>query len=457
VSHHTQSHQTLPPQALSPQTVPRETLPHDVESERALLGALLIQPDRLADAADVLRAECFFRHAHQRIFATILALEQGRVPLDFLSLVDALQRERALDAIGGPAYLTRLTDGVPRGVQVRYHAERIRELWRTRELIRLAHALLTEAAEAVLTVDELCARTETRLFAVTQPLAAGEFLSPAALVARTTAHLQRIASGDAGVCSGFRLLDRLLGGFRAGEMIIVGGRPGDGKTSLALSIALHVAIESRLPVGIFSVEMSAEEIGMRLATALARLDAARVRDRRLSEAEQGALAAALARLASSPLYTDDTPLLTVPTMRSRARRLKAHHGLALLIVDYIQLLVHDMKAESRNAEVSRISRGLKVLARELQVPILVIAQLNRQVTARADKRPYLSDLRDSGALEQDADVVLLLFREEAHKASVRRGFTECIVAKARNAPTGTVPLTYLEHCTRFENYAGPIA
>jgi replicative DNA helicase len=428
--------------------------PHDLESEQAVLGAILVQPQRWHEAAAVLRAECFFRAAHQQIFAALAALDEARAPLDPLSLADELARARQLEAAGGIAYLTRLTDGVPRGVHVRYHAERVRDLWRKRQVIALAHALLDDAYDERRSADELSATAESGLIDLTRQVDTGDFLAAGALMAKTNAYLRRLASGESGVPSGFRLLDRLLGGFRAGEMVIVGGRPGDGKTSFALSIALHVAVERRLPVAIFSIEMSAEEVGMRLATALARVDASRVRDRRLSPTEHESLASAIARLEASPLFTDDSALITVAAMRARARRLKTTHGLALLIVDYVQLLVSERRTENRNAEVSVISRGLKILARDLQVPVIVLAQLNRQVMARPDKRPFLSDLRDSGALEQDADVVLFLFREELYHPEAPKGFAECIVAKARHAPTGTVPLTYLDHCTRFENHAG---
>jgi replicative DNA helicase len=441
---------------------PDRTLPHNLEAEKSVLGAILIQNEAFNHAAELIVSRDFFRDAHRRIFERMIALSERGDAIDFVTLKEELSRGGELDEIGGPAYIASLADGVPRSANVEYYAKIVKEKSTLRSLIHSATKILTEAYEAEQEPDLLLDEAERAIFAIAEDRIRAGFVPLRDLVQSSFATIEKLQQHKGlvtGVPTGFVDLDEMTAGLQPSDLILVAARPSMGKTSFVLNIAQHVGTSTDMTVGFFSLEMSKEQLFMRLLTSEARIDAHRFRTGYLNEKDYGRLSHALGTLAEARVFIDDSASISVLEMRAKARRLKAEHGLHLLIVDYIQLMQGRGRFESRQTELASISRSLKGLAKELNVPIIALSQLSRAPETRADHRPQLSDLRESGALEQDADLVMFIFREEQYRDAdgqpnqEAEGTAEIIIGKQRNGPVGTAKLAFIKEHTRFENLA----
>jgi len=424
-----------------------------------VLGAILIDNDAFNVAASVIDARAFFRDAHRRIFDRMVALSERSQPIDLVTLKDELERAGELDEVGGPAYVASLLDGVPRATNVEYYARIVKEKSILRQLIFSANKILTNAYEADQDADLILDEAESAIFSVADDRIKSGFIPMRDLVRDSFPKIEQLfehKSFITGISTGFADVDKMTRGFQRGDLIIVAARPSMGKTSLVLNIAQHVATANQV-AGFFSLEMSKEQLFMRMLASEARIDNYRLMSGQIGQKEYGNITHALETLSEAQLYIDDTAGAGVLEMRAKARRLQAERGLDLLAVDYIQLMTGRGRFENRTLELASISRSLKGLAKELNVPIVVLSQLSRAPEARSDKRPQLADLRESGALEQDADVVILIFREEMYKQSTEPaesdGIAELILAKQRNGPTGLIKLAFLRQQTRFANLA----
>ncbi|MGQ0733510.1 MAG: replicative DNA helicase [Acidobacteriota bacterium] len=440
-------------------SAPDRTLPHNLDAERSVLGAILIDNEAFNVAAAAITPRAFFRDAHRRIFDCMISLAERSQPIDLVTLKDELERAGDLDEVGGPAYVASLIDGVPRATNVEYYARIVKEKSTLRSLIFSANKILANAYEADQDADLVLDEAESAIFSVADDRIRAGFVPMRELVKASFPKIEQLFEHKSlitGVATGFTEIDKLTRGFQRGDLIIVAARPSMGKTSLVLNIAQHVATSSGI-VGFFSLEMSKEQLFMRLLASEARIDNYRLMSGQIGQREYGGITHALEVLSASHLYIDDTAGAGVLEMRAKARRLQAEHGLDLLAIDYIQLMTGRGRFENRTLELASISRSLKGLAKELNVPVVVLSQLSRAPEARSDRRPQLSDLRESGALEQDADVVILIFREEMYKQSNEPadsdGIAELILAKQRNGPTGMVKLAFLRQQTRFANLA----
>jgi replicative DNA helicase len=441
-------------------SAPDRTLPHNLEAEKSVLGAILIHNEAFDHAAELIDARDFFRDAHRRIFDKMVALSERGHAIDFVTLKEELGRAGELEEVGGPAYIASLADGVPRSANVEYYARIVKEKSTLRSLIHSANKILVEAYEAEQEPDLLLDEAERAIFAIAEDRIRAGFVPLRELVQGSFATIERLQQQKGavtGVPSGFEDLDEMTTGFQRGDLVILAARPSMGKTSLALNIAQHVGTKTDMTVGVFSLEMSKEQLFMRLLTAEARIDAHRFRTGHLSEKDYGRLSHALGALAEARVFIDDSAALGVLEMRAKARRLMASHKLDLLVVDYLQLMQGRGRFESRQQEVSSISRSLKGLAKELNIPVMALSQLSRAPEGRGDHTPQLSDLRESGALEQDADLVLFIYRPEVYDKDKTKpedeGVAEIIIGKQRNGPIGSVKLSFLSQYTRFESLA----
>lgn len=436
------------------------TLPHNLEAEKSVLGAILINNQAFNQAAEVIDSDDFFRDAHRRIFEKMVVLTDRSEPVDFVTLKDELTRSGELDEVGGPAYVSALTDGVPRSANVEFYARIVKEKSTLRRLIQSANEVLVRAYDAEEDADTLLDEAERSIFSIAEGRMRSGFVKLSDLVANGYEMLEALQNSRGlvtGVPSGFVELDEITSGFQKSDLVIIAARPAMGKTSFVLNIALNAAMEAGKTVGIFSLEMSKEQLFMRMLTSEARVDAHRFRGGFLGEQDYDKLTAAFARLHDAKVFVDDTASAGILEMRAKSRRLKLEHGLDMLIVDYLQLMQGRGKFDNRQQELASISRSLKILAKELEIPILALSQLSRATETRADHRPQLSDLRESGALEQDADIVMFIYREEMYKTGDDQprpeveGVAEIIVGKQRNGPVGSVNLAFLKQYTRFEN------
>jgi replicative DNA helicase len=437
------------------------TLPHNLEAEKCVLGAILIDNPSFNQAAEVIGSEDFFRDAHRRIFEKMIGLSERSQPIDPVTLKDELSRSGELDEVGGPAYVASLTDGVPRSANVEFYAKIVKEKATLRKLIQSANDVLARAYDAEEDPDNLLDEAERSIFQIAENRMRSGFVSLAQLVDggwKQLEKLQEHKGNVTGVPTGFVDLDEMTSGFQKTDLVIVAARPSMGKTSLVLNMALHCGIEAGRVAGVFSLEMSKEQLFMRMLTSEARVDAHKFRGGFLGEQDYSRLVSAFARLHDAKVFVDDSPAIGILEMRAKARRLKMEHGLDLLVIDYLQLMQGRGKFDNRQQELAAISRSLKILAKELEVPIIALSQLSRAPEGRSDHRPQLSDLRESGALEQDADVVMFIYREEMYPVDGQvppeaEGVAELIVGKQRNGPTGTVRLAFLKQYTRFENFS----
>jgi replicative DNA helicase len=435
------------------------TLPHNLEAERSVLGAILVHNDAFNLAAQFIDSGDFYRDAHRRIFDKMVALNERRDAIDFVTLKEELARSGELDDVGGPTYIASLADGVPRATNVEYYAKIVKEKATLRNLIYAANKILTNAYEADQESDLILDEAETAIFAVADDRLKAGFIAMRDLVKESFPKIEQLFEQKrliTGVPTGFVDIDEMTRGLQPGDLVIVAARPSMGKTSLVLNIAQYVATQPDHVVGFFSLEMSKEALFLRLLTAEAQVDGHRLMSGAIGGKDYGRISHALETLSAMKLHIDDTANVGVLEMRAKARRLQSEHGLSLLIVDYIQLMTGRGRFENRTLELAAISRSLKGLAKELNIPIVVLSQLSRAPEARSDHRPQLSDLRESGALEQDADVVVLIYRDDVYNKdpnSPDAGTAELILAKQRNGPTGTVRLAFLREQTRFANLA----
>ena len=430
-------------------------LPHNLEAEKCVLGAILIHNDAFNLAAELIDSRDFFRDAHRRVFDKMVRLSERGDAIDLVTLRDELGRSGDLEVVGGPAYITALVDGVPRSTNVEHYARIVKEKSTLRNLIYSANRILATAYEAEQDSDLLLDQAEKAIFDIAEDRIRSGFVPVRDLVQGsfdTIEKLQEHKGLVTGVATGFSDLDLLTSGLQPSDLLIVAGRPSMGKTSFMLNVAVHVGTKMDKTVGIFSLEMSREQLFLRMLTSQAEIDAQRFRGGFLSERDYGQLSHALGTLADARIFIDDSASLGVLEMRAKARRLMAEHGLHLLIVDYIQLMQGRGRFENRTQEVGAISRALKGLAKELAVPLVALSQLSRAPEARSDHRPQLADLRESGALEQDADVVMFIYRQDQYDPSPENeNIAEIIVGKQRNGPTGVVRLAFRKQITRFEN------
>jgi replicative DNA helicase len=432
-----------------------KNLPHSMDAERSVLGSILIENQAINRAQEILRESDFYRDTHRKIFKVMEILSERSTAIDEITLKEELSRLGDLESVGGPAYLASLADGVPSPSHIEYYARIVKEKAVLRGLISSASRILTDCYRAEEEVGEILDRAESSIFRIAQDSLSGGFL-PIRVIAdaslKVIEELTEKRSLLTGLATGYEKLDEYTAGLQKADLIVVAARPAMGKTTICLNIAQNAAVQDKKKVGIFSLEMSKEQLFLRMLCSLGRIDAHLLRTGRLSKDDWKKLTDAFARLSSSSLFIDDSAGISVLEMRAKARRLKSEHALDLLIVDYLQLIRGRASAENRTQEISDISRSLKELAKELQVPVIAISQLSRAPETRGgDRRPQLSDLRESGAIEQDADVVLFIYREEVYKPTdENRGRAELIIAKQRNGPIGMVPLAFLKHYTKFE-------
>jgi replicative DNA helicase len=432
--------------------------PHSIQAEESLLGAMLLSRDAIAAAVEVVSADDFYKPVHGHVYDAITALFGQGEPVDPVTVADQLRRAGLLDAVGGPAALVTLQAGTPAVGSAARYGRIVEEHAMLRRLIGVAGEIAELGYEPPDDVAMAVDRAESLVFDVAQRRVTDSMAPLRELLEQKLDHLEMLyerGESITGVPTGYTDLDERLAGLQPSNLVIVGARPSMGKTSFALGIAAHAALEAQTPVLFFSLEMSHLELTQRLLCAEARVDATRMRNGRLHESDWPKISHAVGRLAEAPMYIDDNPHLTVMEIRAKARRLKSRvGGLGLIIIDYLQLMTGRHNAENRQVEVSEMSRGLKILARELEVPVVALSQLSRNLEMRADKRPQLADLRESGSLEQDSDVVMFIYREELYNPETPdRGTAEIIVSKHRNGPTGAVQLAFLDHYTRFANMA----
>lgn len=420
-----------------------------------MLGGILVNPDRFFEVADELRATDFYRDAHQKIYRAFANLSEHGKAIDILTVRDRLQSQGLLEDIGGPAYLASVTDGVPVSTNVIEYARIVREDALLRGVIQVATRILTEAKKPSAEARSVLDQAEALIVALGQRSVHGDFIDADQLVSEQIPMLEQLLEtkrGITGVATGFPDFDELTRGFQPGALTLLAARPSMGKTAWALNVAYNASAAGKI-VGFFSIEMSRQELFMRLLASVGRIDGHRLQSGYVNQSEYLNISDAWARIAETGLHVDDSPMLTVLDIRGKARRLRARRGLDLIVLDYLQLMQLP-KAENRNVAVGEVSRALKLVARELEIPVLALSQLSRDVEKRTEKRPMLSDLRDSGALEQDADLVVFLHRPEVYKATAdNEGVAEVIIAKQRNGPPGTVTLHWDKTTTRFESRA----
>ncbi|MGB9768141.1 replicative DNA helicase [Dictyoglomus turgidum] len=434
--------------------------PHNEEAEQAVLGAMLLSRDAIAKVIEILNPDSFYYEHHGIIFRIIVELFEKGLPVDLVSVTEELRSRNLLERVGGSVYLASLLDVVPTAANVEYYANIVAEKALLRRLITAGTEIVSLGYRENENPELLVDKAEQLIFDIAQHHRFRTLVPLRDILAKSFKEIERIHQTGkpfTGIPTGFWDLDRKTGGFQPSDLIIVAARPGMGKTSFCLNIAQHVALEEHLPVAIFSLEMSSFQLALRLLGSEAQIDIHRLRTGQIREQEWPKLARAFGKLAEAPIFVDDTPDLNVIEMRARARRLKAEIGLSLIIVDYLQLIRLLDRDKSEHQQISEISRGLKSLARELEVPVIAISQLSRAVETRAERRPQLSDLRGSGGLEQDADVVIFIYREGYYKAQEAEidsdlpEEVEIIIAKQRNGPTGTVKLLFMKNSTSFKS------
>lgn len=434
--------------------------PHSVEAEQSLLGGLMLDRRAWDQVADQVSDEDFYRDDHKLIFQAIATLVENDKPCDGVTVGEQLNRTGKLDAAGGTGYLATLVQDTPSAANVRAYAGIVRERSMLRQLIEVGGDIAASVhSEEALTAAELVDKAEQRVFQIAdQSQRRGGGLIPLKRILPETIDRLDVLSnteGDiTGVSTGFNEMDRMTAGLQRGDLVIVAGRPSMGKTTLAMNMAENAALDQANPVptAVFSMEMSAEQISFRMIGSIGRVNQTRLRTGKLTDEDWSRIDSAVSMMSAAPIFVDDTPALTPTEIRARARRLKREHGLGLVVVDYLQLMQVSGSTENRATEISEISRSLKALAKELDVPVIALSQLNRSVEQRTDKKPVMSDLRESGAIEQDADVIAFIYREEVYEPDTpRKGVADIIIAKQRNGPVGEFHLTFLGEFTRFEN------
>lgn len=432
-----------------------KSLPYNIEAEKSVLGSILLDGQTLSSVIDFLRAQDFYHSAHKIIFETIIDLSHKFNHVDLVTLQDELEKKGKLDLIGGSAYLLSLQEDIPSVGMIEAHARIIKEKSILRELINSATSIITNCyAQNSEEIESLLDEAEKIIFSISNKRTNQSFVQLNIWLKKTFQHLNDIKThrkGVTGVPSGYAKMDEMTSGFQNSDLIVLAARPSMGKTALALNLAVRAAREN-FTIGIFSLEMAAEQLTLRLLSTESGVSFQNIRNATISSDEWIDVTNTASSLAQMKVFIEDTPMLTVMDLRAKARKLKAEHNLSFLIIDYLQLLQPGRRHENRNQEVSDISRALKALAKELNIPILALSQLSRAVDSRMDKRPMLSDLRESGAIEQDADVIMFLYRDVVyHPETENPALSEVIIGKQRNGPTGTLYLNYLRELMKFED------
>jgi replicative DNA helicase len=432
--------------------------PQSLEAEEAVLGAMMIDDAAANKAIGLLKSShYFYKEAHKKIFEAMLILSEESNPIDTVSVSNELKKKKSLKSVGGLYYLTGLVDKVPTAANIETYASIVKEKGILRDLISASHHMSKKAFESREDVATILDEAEQSIFSLTQQKDNKLFQHIQPILTQAIKNLEKMQSNKGsvvGIPSGIIDLDNVTAGFRKSDLIVIAGRPSMGKTALALSIARNAALESKVPTAIFSLEMSSDQLAQRLLSSEARIDGQKARTGRLQTARWKDVVIASGKLADAPLFIDDTPALSILDLRSRARRLKREENIGLLVVDYLQLMQGPRRSENRQQEISYITQSLKALAKELYIPVIALSQLSRAVESRTNKRPVLSDLRESGAIEQDADLVIFLYRPYVYddKKVDQKGLAYLIVAKQRSGPTRTVKATFIDTYARFENY-----
>lgn len=436
--------------------------PHSIEAEQSVLGSLMLDNESWEKTADLLVENDFYRRDHQLIFRAIADLFEQSQPVDVITLAEYHDKRGELDKVGELAYLGMLARNTPSSANIIAYASIVRERSILRQLIAVGTAISNVAFNPEgKSSEEMLDLAEGQVFEIAEKGAkrSGGFIQVKEVLSRVVDRIDTLFEQDSpitGLSSGFNDFDEQTSGMQPADLVIVAGRPSMGKTTFAMNLAEHAAIKSKVPVAVFSMEMPADALAMRMLSSLGQIDQHRLRTGRLNDDDWPRLTSAIALLNEAPLFIDDTPALTVTELRARARRLKREHGLSMIVIDYIQLMQGSSRSsnENRATEISEISRSLKALAKELEVPVVALSQLNRSLEQRPNKRPIMSDLRESGAIEQDADLIVFIYRDEVYNEdSAEKGKAEIIISKQRNGPIGTVALTFQGKYTRFENFA----
>lgn len=429
--------------------------PQNLEAETAVLGSMLLDRDAASLAIEMIDSTCFYKDAHKKIYSAIIKLYDDNKAVDLITVVEELKKTNALDEVGGPAYITNIASSVPTAANIAHYIKIVKEKHILRNLINASTQIVSECYNTEHDADTLVDKAEQIIFDIAAKKVESRAV-PLRDVIRssieTIDNLYQRKENITGIATGYRDLDMRTAGLQYSDLIVIAGRPSMGKSAFVTCIAEHIGVIEKKPVAFFSLEMSKEQLVQRMLCSHARVDAHKVRTGFLSQADWPRLVTAAGKLSEAPIFIDDSPGISVMELRAKARRLKAQHDIQLIVLDYLQLMQGPANSDSRQQEISEISRSLKALARELRVPLIAISQLSRAVEQRSDHRPQLSDLRESGAIEQDADLVILLLREEYYNPTEEnKGISEVIIAKQRNGPVGSLNLTFIGEYMRFEN------
>ena len=433
--------------------------PQNLDAEQSILGGILLDNQALHSVLEILEDRDFYSESHRKIFAAIVDLSERNEPSDLITLSNILKDKKHLEPVGGMAYLASLVDNVPSAANIAYYAKIVKEKAILRRLIGTATEILSKSYNTGADIDEVLDEAEHAIFEISENKIRPAFFPIKNVIKDTFRTIEKLYERKeliTGVPTGFDKIDDLTSGLQKSDLIIIAGRPSMGKTAFALNIAQHAATEAGIPVAVFSLEMSKEQLALRMLSSTAKVDSQRLRKGFLGETDWPKLTMAAGKLSEALIFIDDTPAITALEMKAKARRLKAESGLGLIILDYLQLMRGGTYKDSREQEISEISRSLKALAKELSVPVIALSQLNRKVEDRTNRRPHMADLRESGAIEQDADVIAFIYRDEVYNKSEdnpEKGLAEIIIGKQRNGPTGMAKLAFLEKYTCFENLA----
>jgi replicative DNA helicase len=437
--------------------------PQHIEAEQSILGGILIENEAINRVMEILDADDFYRDAHRRIFNALINLSERDEPADLITLTNELRKIDQLDSIGGASYLASLIDSVPTAANIEYYARIVKEKAILRKLIQTSTEIITQSYEDRGDVEGFLDEAERSIFEISEKRVRPSFYPIREIVKQSFTTIEKLfkkKEAVTGVPSGFKELDRMTAGFQPSDLIIIAGRPSMGKTAFCLDVAEYAAIGNKIPVAIFSLEMSKEQLVIRMLCSQANVEGTRLRTGYLNESDWPKLTIAAGNLSDAPIYIDDTAALSALELRAKARRLKSEHGLGMVIVDYLQLMRGRARVESRQQEISEISRSLKALAKELTIPVIAVSQLSRKTEERTGNKPQLSDLRESGAIEQDADLILFIYRDEVYNRSEdnpNRGKAEVIIGKQRNGPIGKIDLAFLDKFTTFKDlYRGDV-
>jgi replicative DNA helicase len=435
----------------------RKLPPQHIEAEQSILGGILIENEAINRVMEILDADDFYRDTHRKIFNALVNLSERDEPADLITLTNELRKIDQLDSIGGASYLASLIDSVPTAANIQYYARIVKEKAILRKLIQTSTEIITQSYEDRGDVEGFLDEAERAIFDISEKRVRPSFYPIREIVKESFATIEKLfkkKEAVTGVPSGFKELDRMTAGFQPSDLVIIAGRPSMGKTAFCLDVAEYAAIDNKIPVAIFSLEMSKEQLVIRMLCSQAHVEGTRLRTGYLNESDWPKLTIAAGSLSESPIYIDDTAALSVLELRAKARRLKSDHGLGMVIVDYLQLMKGRSRVESRQQEISEISRSLKALSKELNIPVIAVSQLSRKTEERTGNRPQLSDLRESGAIEQDADLILFIYRDEVYNRSEdnpNRGKAEVIIGKQRNGPIGKIDLAFLDKFTTFKD------